>query len=52
MKTIKKTVNKVRGKFMYYFMYIALRRSGVHKEHAKIMANEFIYFKYLSRDDD
>lgn len=52
MKTIKKIVNKTKAKFMFYVMYFALRRNGIIKEHAQIMAHEFIFFKYLSRDDD
>jgi hypothetical protein len=45
-----KTLKKIYTSLIYLIAYIKLKRNGVHKEHAKIMAKEYIRFKYFYND--
>jgi|688.fasta_scaffold19382_13 hypothetical protein len=41
-----KFIKKIRNKFIYLFVYIALRRQGFNKKLAEVMAENYINFKY------
>jgi len=40
------TLKKIYTSIIYLIVYLKLKQSGIHKEHAKIMATEYIRFKY------
>lgn len=43
---LMKTVKKIYTSIIYLIVYLKLKNSGIHKHHAKIMADEYIRFKY------
>jgi len=45
-----KTLKKIYTSIIYLIVYIKCKNSGVHKEHARIMAQEYIRFKYYYND--
>lgn len=43
---LMKTAKKIYTSIIYLIVYLKLKNSGIHKHHAKIMADEYIRFKY------
>ena len=43
---LMKTAKKIYTSIIYLIVYLKLKNSGIHKDHAKIMATEYIRFKY------
>lgn len=45
-----KTLKKIYTLIIYLIVYIKCKKNGVHKEHAQVMAREYIRFKYYFND--
>ncbi len=43
---LMKTAKKIYTSIIYFFVYLKLKNSGIQKDHAKIMATEYVRFKY------
>jgi len=47
MKVLKKIKQKIKAGIVYYIFLNKAKQAGVAKHQAKVLAREYVYFKYL-----
>ena len=47
MKVFKRLKQKIKAGIVYYIFLNKAKQAGVNVHHAKVLAREYVYFKYL-----